>query len=48
MNLNIEVNEQEANIILQGLGELKAVVSFDLIIKLKTSFESQIKEQEEK
>jgi hypothetical protein len=43
MILKIELNEQEAQLVLNALGELKAVVSFDLITKLKKEFEEQIK-----
>jgi hypothetical protein len=43
MILKIELTEQEAQLILNALGELKAVVSFDLITKLKHDFEEQIK-----
>ena len=44
MTLTINVNEQEAQMILSGLAELPAKHSIDLILKLKTDFESQIKE----
>jgi hypothetical protein len=44
MELTINVNEQEAQMILSGLAELPAKHSIDLILKLKTEFESQIKE----
>ncbi len=43
MTLTINVNEQEAQMILSGLGELPAKHSIDLILKLKNEFESQIK-----
>ena len=44
MELTIKVSEQEAQMILSGLAELPAKHSIDLILKLKTEFESQIKE----
>jgi hypothetical protein len=44
MTLTINVNEQEAQMILSGLAELPAKHSIDLILKLKNEFESQIKE----
>lgn len=44
MKLTINVNEQEAQMILSGLAELPAKHSIDLILKLKQDFESQIKE----
>jgi hypothetical protein len=44
MKLTINVSEQEAQMILSGLAELPAKHSIDLILKLKNSFESQIKE----
>ena len=44
MKLTINVSEQEAQMILSGLAELPAIHSIDLILKLKNSFESQIKE----
>jgi hypothetical protein len=44
MELTVKVNEQEAQMILSGLAELPAKHSIDLILKLKHSFESQIKE----
>lgn len=44
MKLTINVNEQEAQMILSGLCELPAKHSIDLILKLKKDFESQIKE----
>ena len=44
MKLTIKVSEQEAQMILSGLAELPAKHSIDLILKLKNSFESQIKE----
>jgi len=44
MELKINVNEQEAQMILSGLAELPAKHSIDLILKLKHSFETQIKE----
>jgi hypothetical protein len=44
MELTINVNEQEAQMILSGLAELPAKHSIDLILKLKHSFETQIKE----
>jgi hypothetical protein len=44
MELTIKVNENEAQMILLGLAELPAKHSIDLILKLKTEFESQIKE----
>jgi hypothetical protein len=44
MTLTINVNEQEAQMILSGLAELPAKHSIDLILKLKNSFETQIKE----
>jgi hypothetical protein len=44
MELTINVNEQEAQMILSGLAELPAKHSIDLILKLKQDFESQIKE----
>jgi hypothetical protein len=44
MKLTINVSEQEAQMILSGLAELPAKHSIDLILKLKHSFESQIKE----
>ena len=44
MILNVSLTEQEAQMILTGLAELPAKFSIDLILKLKNSFESQIKE----
>jgi hypothetical protein len=44
MTLTINVNEQEAQMILSGLAELPAKHSIDLILKLKNEFEAQIKE----
>lgn len=44
MELTIKVNENEAQMILSGLAELPAKISIDLILKLKHSFEAQIKE----
>ncbi len=44
MELTVKVNEQEAQMILSGLAELPAKISIDLILKLKHSFEAQIKE----
>jgi hypothetical protein len=44
MELTVKVNEQEAQLLLSGLAELPAKISIDLILKLKESFESQIKE----
>jgi hypothetical protein len=43
MKLTINVNESEAQLILSGLAELPAKHSIDLILKLKNSFEDQIK-----
>lgn len=43
----ITVTEQEAQIILNGLGELPAKFSIELILKLKQQFEQQIKEKTE-
>jgi hypothetical protein len=43
MELTINVNENEAQLILAGLAELPAKHSIDLILKLKNSFEDQIK-----
>jgi hypothetical protein len=47
MELTINVNENEAQLILAGLAELPAKHSIDLILKLKQSFESQIQESKE-
>ena len=44
MMLNVNINEQEAQLILNALAELPAKFSIDLILKLKSEFESQIKE----
>jgi hypothetical protein len=46
MELTINVNENEAQLILAGLAELPAKHSIDLILKLKQGFETQIKENE--
>jgi hypothetical protein len=44
MTLTINVNEQEAQMILSGLAELPAKHSIDLILKLKNEFEKLINE----
>lgn len=43
MEYNFKVNEEEANIILQALGEIPAKISMGLISKIQ----SQAKEQQE-
>jgi len=42
--IKVELNLDECQLILSGLGELPAKHSIDLILKLKESFESQIKD----
>jgi hypothetical protein len=43
MELTIKLNENEAQLILAGLGELPAKHSIDLILKFKQQCEEQIK-----
>ena len=45
--ITLQLTEQELQIILFGLGELKAKDSIDLIFKVKTDAEKQIKDQKE-
>lgn len=35
MEFNLKLNEEQINIIISGLGELPAKISFDLINKIK-------------
>ena len=44
---NLELTEQEVNIILAGLGELPAKHSIELIGKIKSECEAQIKKENE-
>ena len=46
MKFNLKLTEQEVNVVLAGLGELPAKHSIELIAKIKTTCESQIKETE--
>jgi hypothetical protein len=48
MELIVNVNKNEAQLILNGLGELPAKQSIDLILKLNKSFENQIMASKEK
>jgi len=43
---NLELTEQEVNVVLAGLGELPAKHSIELIAKIKSDCESQIKASE--
>lgn len=43
MELIITITEREAQLILNGLGELQAKVSIELILKLKNQCEAEIK-----
>ena len=43
---DLKLTEQEVNIILAGLGELRAKHSIELIGKIKSECESQIEEKE--
>jgi hypothetical protein len=42
--IKVELSLDQCQLILSGLGELPAKHSIDLILKLKHSFETQIKE----
>jgi len=42
--IKVELSLDQCQLILSGLGEIAAKHSIDLILKLKESFESQIKE----
>jgi hypothetical protein len=42
--IKVELSLDQCQLILSGLAELPAKHSIDLILKLKTEFESQIKE----
>jgi hypothetical protein len=44
MELTLKLEDGEVNILLQGLGELPAKISLDLIIKIKQQGEAQIEE----
>jgi hypothetical protein len=44
LTIKVELSLDQCQLILSGLGELPAKHSIDLILKLKTEFESQIKE----
>ena len=44
---NLELTENEVNIILAGLGELPAKHSIELIAKIKSKCEAQIKKKNE-
>jgi hypothetical protein len=44
--MTITVTQEEAQVILLGLGELPAKMSIDLIIKLKNEFESQMNNED--
>lgn len=44
LTVKVELSLDQCQLILSGLGELPAKHSIDLILKLKESFESQIKE----
>ena len=46
MKFNLELTEQEVNIVLAGLGELPAKHSIELIAKIKSECESQIKDKD--
>lgn len=41
MEYNLKVNQQEANLILQALGEMPARMSMSLIVKLQAQAQSQ-------
>lgn len=41
MEYNLKVNQQEANLILQALGEMPARMSMALIVKLQAQAQSQ-------
>jgi hypothetical protein len=43
MDFKFEVTEQEANLIIQGLGELPAKISMNLIAKIQTQANEQLK-----
>ena len=43
---NLELTEQEVNVVLAGLGELPAKHSIELIAKIKSDCESQIKDKD--
>jgi len=45
--LTINLTPDEAQLILNGLAELPAKHSIDLIIKLKIEFEQQLKQEKE-
>lgn len=45
--LKFEVETHEANLILQGLGELPARVSMNLIAKLQSQAQSQLEQKKE-
>jgi hypothetical protein len=47
MELIIKLNEQEANMVLAGLGELPAKHSIELILNVKNQCEEQIKAAKE-
>lgn len=47
MNLNFTFSVDEANVILEGLGELAAKKSMGLIAKIKSEAETQMKETPE-
>jgi hypothetical protein len=47
MTYKLELTEQEANVVLAGLGELPAKHSIELIAKIKTTCESQIEPKQE-
>jgi hypothetical protein len=42
MKIKLEFTEQEINLLLKGLGELKAIESFEIICKIKNYAEEQI------